>query len=259
MTPLVFVHGFMGGSRQWAEQKKALASVMDVITVDLPGFGQNAHLQAPNTITGYANWVLDALSAQGIEQFHLLGHSMGGMVAQEIVAIAPDRVERLVLYGTGATGILPGRFEPIQTSKSRAQTDGARSTARRIAATWFLEREAAAEFEGCAAIAERSSLQAIVAGLDAMEGWSGVPNLSAIRAQTLVVWGDHDRTYPWAQIEQLWRSIANTSLAVIPNCAHAAHLEKPAIFNRILQDFFEDSAVMVAQPSEKLERAAQGT
>jgi pimeloyl-ACP methyl ester carboxylesterase len=55
-----------------------------------------------------------------------------------------------------------------------------------------------------------------------------------------VIWGDHDRTYPWHQTEQLWTAIDDTSLAVIPNCAHAAHLEKPGIFNRILRDFFED-------------------
>jgi pimeloyl-ACP methyl ester carboxylesterase len=240
MTPLVMVHGFMGGSRQWAEQTKALASCLDVVTIDLPGFGLNAHLRAPDTITAFATWVLDHLRTQGIDRFHLLGHSMGGMIAQEMVALSPDRVDRLVLYGTGATGVLPGRFEPIHISKSRAQTDGPRKTARRIAATWFLDREAAAGFEGCAAIAERSSLQAIEAGLNAMEGWNGEPNLVAIKAPTLVIWGDHDRTYPWHQTEQLWTAIDDTSLAVIPNCAHAAHLEKPGIFNRILRDFFED-------------------
>jgi pimeloyl-ACP methyl ester carboxylesterase len=235
------VHGFMGGSRQWAEQSKALAACLEVVTVDLPGFGLNAHLWAPDTITEFATWVLDQLRAQGVERFHLLGHSMGGMIAQEMVALSPDRVERLVLYGTGATGVLPGRFEPIHISKSRAQTDGPRKTARRIAATWFLDREAATGFEGCAAIAERSSLQAIEAGLNAMEGWNGESNLVAIKAPTLVIWGDHDRTYPWHQTEQLWSAIDDTSLAVIPNCAHAAHLEKPYIFNRILRDFFEDA------------------
>lgn len=241
MTPLVMVHGFMGGSRQWAEQAKALAACLDVVTVDLPGYGDNADLRAPDTITAFATWVLDHLRAQGVDRFHLLGHSMGGMIAQEMVAIAPDRVDRLVLYGTGATGVLPGRFEPIHISKTRAQTDGPRRTARRIAATWFLDREAAAGFEACAAIAERSSLQSIEAGLNAMEGWNGEPHLAAITHPTLVIWGDHDRTYPWHQTEQLWTAINNTSLAVIPNCAHAAHLEKPGIFNRILQDFFEET------------------
>ncbi|MEO1138368.1 MAG: alpha/beta hydrolase [Pseudomonadota bacterium] len=239
MTSLVFVHGFMGGSRQWQQQQKELEDRFDVIAVDLPGFGDNAHVEAPNTIFAYAQWVLDSLKARGVDRFHLLGHSMGGMIVQEMVAQAPDRIDRLVLYGTGATGVLPGRFEPILTSKRRAEADGPRETARRIAATWFLECEAAVEYDACAAIAERSSLQAIVAGLDAMQNWSGEARLSDIDATTLVIWGDHDRTYPWSQTAQLWGSITNAALAVIPNCAHAAHLEKPRLFNEILGDFLQ--------------------
>ncbi|MFT7596929.1 MAG: 2-hydroxy-6-oxonona-2,4-dienedioate hydrolase [Paracoccaceae bacterium] len=237
MTPIVFVHGFMGGSRQWQGQAAALAG-FGVVTVDLPGFGQHAQLEALDNIVGFAKWVLDDLRARGIGRFHLIGHSMGGMVAQEMVARAPDRVDWLVLYGTGANGVLPGRFETIETSKLRARAEGSQATARRIAAMWFLEREEAAAYEDCAAIAEQSGLQAILAGLDAMQGWSGAERLADIETRTLVIWGDRDRTYPWSQIEQLWQSIPGASLAVIPGCAHATHLEKPGLFNRVLRDFF---------------------
>ncbi len=239
MTPVVFVHGFMGGSRQWQDQKNALGDDFDIIAVDLPGFGENAHLDAPDTIAEFAHWVLNDLSARGIDHFHLIGHSMGGMIVQEMIAQAPESIERLVLYGTGATGVLPGRFESLGTTKSRARADGARSTARRIAATWFLNGEIAAAYESCATIAERSSLQAIFAGLKAMQTWSGVSRLQQIQSKTLVLWGDHDRTYRWSQTEQLWQSISNASLAVIPDCAHAAHLEKPDLFNRTIQGFLK--------------------
>lgn len=240
MTPVVFVHGFLGGGRQWQGQAETLAARFNVIAVDLPGYGENAQLEALDSIAGLADWVLDDLTARGIERFHLVGHSMGGMVVQEMVSRAPDRIDRLVLYGTGSNGILPGRFESIGTSKRRARADGFKATARRIAATWFLEGEAATAYEDCAAIAEQSSLPAILAGLDAMEVWSGAERLSDIRVRTLVIWGDRDRTYPWSQIEQLWQSIAGASLAVIPDCAHAIHLEKPGLFNKILGDFLEE-------------------
>ncbi|WP_371171057.1 alpha/beta fold hydrolase [Aliiroseovarius sp. 2305UL8-7] len=241
MTPVVFVHGFLGGSRQWQGQVEALAQQFDVITVDLPGFGENAQLEALDSIADFATWVLDDLTARGIGRFHLIGHSMGGMVAQDMVAQAPDRIEQLVLYGTGATGVLPGRFETIGTSRRRARADGSQATARRIAATWFLDRENAAAYEDCAAIAEQGSLQAILSGLDAMQNWGGTERLSEMDVKTLVIWGDHDRTYPWSQTEQLWRSIPGASLAVIPDSAHATHLEKPGLFNRILGDFLQVS------------------
>ena len=236
MTPVVFVHGFLGGSRQWQAQVEALSGI-DVIAVDLPGYGENAHLSPLGSISAFAAWVLDALRSRGIARFNLIGHSMGGMIVQEMMAQAPDCVERLVLYGTGATGVLPGRFETIETSKQRAQSDGAQATARRIAATWFLETCKADAYEDCAHIAEQSGLGAILAGLEAMESWNGTNRLQEIRNRTLIVWGDRDRTYPWRQTEYLWQSIAGSSLAVLPDCAHAAHLEKPYYFNRLLKDF----------------------
>ncbi len=236
MTPIVFVHGFLGGSRQWQAQEGAFCA-SGVVAVDLPGFGENAHLRALDSIGAYADWVLDQMSSRGIDRFHLIGHSMGGMIAQEMVARAPGRIVRLVLYGTGATGDLPGRFETIDVSKDRARDDGAQATARRIAATWFLDHRSATAYESCAELAEKSGLPAILAGLDAMHLWSGDDHLGDIRAPTLVLWGDHDRTYTWAQTERLWTKIPEASLAVLPNCAHATHLEKPELFNSLVRDF----------------------
>ena len=144
---------------------------------------------------------------------------------------------RQVLYGTGVQGVLPGRFETIETSKARVGTDGVLHTARRIAATWFLNCERALGFEACAAIAQMAAKPTLLAGLDAMERWDGEAQLNDITAQTLVIWGDCDRTYPWPQVQKLWQAIPNTSLAVLPNCAHVPHLESPDIFNAILNDF----------------------
>jgi len=125
-------------------------------------------------------------------------------------------------------------------------SDGAGPTARRIAATWFLQREAAEGYAGCAAIAERSGLDAILSGLDAMQGWNGEQKLCHIKVPTLVIWGDQDRTYAWHQTQQLWRGIDRAQLAVIPGCAHAVHLEKPAIFNRIVGDFLQGEQTAAA-------------
>ncbi|MEP1198913.1 alpha/beta fold hydrolase [Tateyamaria sp.] len=239
MTPLVLVHGFMGGSAQWDGQHSAFANGREVVAVDLPGFGKHSHLPPINSIEGFADWVIADLRTKGVAQYHLLGHSMGGMIAQEIARKDCARIERLVLYATGASGVLPGRFETIAQSKARAVADGARATARRIAATWFLDGKAAPGYEACAQIAEQASLDAIQAGLDAMEAWSGATTLKKIGAETLIIWGDRDRTYAWEQTERLWRDIPSTHLAVVPGCAHAVHLEKEDFFNALLAGFIE--------------------
>lgn len=239
MTPLVLVHGFLGGSAQWDCLRPHLAGTAEMIVVDLPGFGENAHLPVIDRIEDFAGWVIADLRAKGVDRYHLLGHSMGGMVAQEMVVQDASQIDRLVLYATGANGVIPGRFETIEESQARATADGAPKTAERIAATWFLQRQASQAFRGCADIAQLATLPAILAGLDAMKHWSGAAKLGKIEKECLVLWGDCDRTYDWQQINQLWTSIPRSNLAVVPQSAHAVHLEKTELFSRLLLDFLQ--------------------
>lgn len=238
MTPLVLVHGFMGGAGQWARQER-LGAERALVAVDLPGFGAKADEKPLHSMEDFATAVLEDIDRQGIGRFDLLGHSMGGMIVQDIVRLVPERVRKLVLYSTGSTGVLPGRFETIETSIARAKADGHRATARRIAATWFLKGSQDPEYEACAAIAEKTELSAIIDGLRAMQDWSGEAHLSSISQKTLVLWGEADRTYPWSQIETLWKTVPRAHLAVLPNCAHAVHLERSNVFNLLLDGFLQ--------------------
>lgn len=240
--PLVLVHGYLGGSAQWTAQIDQLQEVFDVIAVDLAGYGQARDRVAPGTMTEHAQAVLATLDHLGVDRFHLLGHSMGGMVVQDIVHQAPGRVRRLVLYGTGPLGSIPGRFETMARSRERLAEDGVQRTARRICATWLLQREASPAFPALADLAAQASAQAAEAGLWAMERWDGRGRLGAIGAPTLVLWGEHDRSYGWAQVEQLWRGIPGASLAVLPACAHALHLERPALFHALVREFLDAAA-----------------
>ena len=234
---LVLVHGYLGGSAMWANQLSRFAPTHDVICPDLAGFGASAALSAPDSIEGHARCVLDLLDSLGIDRFDLLGHSMGGMVVQEMARLAPHRVTRLVLYGTGPQGVLPGRFETIAKSRARLLADGLALTASRIAATWFLHQEAAEAFPLCQRLGQQASLQAALASLTAWENWDGRPALADIGCPSLVFWGSHDRSYGWSQPEALWRGIAGADLAVVPGAAHNVHLEKPELFNLLLADF----------------------
>lgn len=227
----------MGGSPQWELQREALSQHFELVAVDLPGFGRNAHLPVVNRIEGLADWVLDLLGEREIKQYHLMGHSMGGMVVQEMARRDPSAVRSLVLYATGAIGVLPGRFETIEESKARVENDGVLPTASRIAATWFWENENAAHFKDCERIAQMATKEAIVAGLDAMQDWSGAAHLPELLQSTLVICGDRDRTYSWDQTFRLWTDIPNASLSVISGCAHAVHMEKPGLFNSALLDY----------------------
>ena len=249
MMPLVFVHGYLGGSAQWAGQIEALGSSFRVVTPDLPGFGNNANQSAPESIGEFADSVLTQLRDQGIERFHLVGHSMGGMIVQEMTARAPEAVDHLVLYGTGPVGNMPGRFETIEQSRQRLMDDGVPTTGARIASNWFVEGCHGRGYDTCAQLAALANPQAASAALTAMENWSGAGLLPTIQARTLVLWGDLDKSYRWEQPRQLWQAIPNAGLAVIPGCSHAVHLEKPDLFNAVLLDFFIHQGQRLKQAS----------
>ncbi len=159
------------------------------------------------------------------------------MIVQELAATHPDRIARLILYGTGPLGAMPNRFEPLETSRARLRSDGVAQTIRRIGATWFRQGAAAEGFEIVAALGAQATEAAALAGLDAMSHWDGRGALGRLTMPTLVLWGDGDRSYRWPQVETLWQGLPDAALAVVPGTAHAVHLEKPALFHALVEDF----------------------
>ena len=236
---LVLVHGFLGGAGMWEGQFAALKSKFRIIAPNLAGFGDSAHLQAPDRIEDHASIVLDCLSELGIETFQLLGHSMGGMVVQQMAAMAPDRISKLILYGTGPIGLLPDRFEPIETSRQRFIDEGLEATAKRIAATWFRLGEQGPGYDICVREGAKATMQSALSALTSWEHWNGAEALKDFKMPCRIIWGDKDRSYGWPQAEALWRGIPNAELAVVPGAAHNVHMEKPRLFNDILCDFLD--------------------
>lgn len=236
-APLVLVHGYLGGSAQWQAELARFSDRFDVIAPDLPGYAGSAALPPPERIAAFAAAVVALLDELGIGRFTLMGHSMGGMIVQELAATHPDRVARLILYGTGPLGAMPNRFEPLETSRARLRSDGVAQTIRRIGATWFRQGAAAEGFEIVAELGAQATEAAALAGLDAMSHWDGRGALGRLTMPTLVLWGDGDRSYRWPQVETLWQGLPDAALAVVPGTAHAVHLEKPALFHALVEDF----------------------
>lgn len=240
--PLVFVHGYLGGAAAWEDQIKFFSKNYDVIVPELAGYGASFDSEACSSIEGYSTQILDFLTQINIDQFHLVGHSMGGMIAQHMAKLEPDRVDHLVCYGTGPQGTMPNRFETLDKSRKRLQADGVKSTAQRIVATWFTKGKAADGYSACATLGESVTIETALAGLSAMETWDGREALATIRQPTLVLWGDGDQSYDWHQPEALWTGIVSSNLAVMPCCGHNAHMESPEIFNAILEKFLPETA-----------------
>jgi len=115
--PLVLVHGFLGSSKMWEPQINYFKDSFRVITPDLPGFGKSNRVTPLNNIKLVANLLLDSLKKKKVNKFNLLGHSMGGMIAQEMAKKDGDKISKLIFYSTGPRGEMPGRFETIEQSR----------------------------------------------------------------------------------------------------------------------------------------------
>ena len=235
--PLVLVHGFLGSSKMWKPQIDFFKDHFRVITPDLPGFGRSKEAKSHNSIQSISNLLLDCLEKKKIDKFHLLGHSMGGMIVQEMAKKNGNKISKLVCYSTGPRGEMPGRFETVDESRENLKKKGLEIMARNIAKTWFIKGENAKYFNICIQAGKQTSMEAVDNSLIAFKNWNGVDALKNIKNETLIVWGDKDKSYNFEQIQALEKNIENSKLIIFKNCAHNVHLEQPDQFNKTIKNF----------------------
>ena len=235
--PLVLVHGFLGSSKMWEPQIDFFKDYFRVITPDLPGFGRSNKAKSHNSIQSIANLLLDCLEEKKIDKFHLLGHSMGGMIVQEMAKKSGGKISKLVCYSTGPRGEMPGRFETVDQSRENIKKNGLEVTAKNIAQTWFVLGEKAKYFDLCLEAGKQTSIEAADNALIAIKNWHGVKNLQDIKNNTLIIWGDKDKSYNLEQVQTLEKNISDSNLVIFKGCAHNVHLEQPDQFNHTIKDF----------------------
>jgi len=237
--PLVLVHGFLGSSEMWNPQKKFLSKHFRVISPALPGFGESHKVKSHDSINEMAQTVLNYLKKMNIEKFNLLGHSMGGMIVQEMAKISGDKINKLICYATGSIGDIPGRFESMDTSRKRLKKEGIKETVRRVPKKWFVEEEKAKYFFLCENAAKEITEETADNALKAMKNWKGYENLKNIYNETLIIWGDKDISYNFEQVETLNKNIPNSDLIIFKGCSHNVHLEEPEKFNVTVRNFLK--------------------
>tara|TARA_B100000767_G_C19683369_1_gene500604 strand:+ start:377 stop:1135 length:759 start_codon:yes stop_codon:yes gene_type:complete len=238
-TPLVLVHGFLGNTDMWEPQVKYFKEHYRVLTPALPGFGKSKAIKSCDSIKCMAEAILKSLNTMKIEQFYLLGHSMGGMIVQEIAKLEGKKILKLICYGTGPRGNIPGRFETLDQSREKLKINGLKNTAYRIAKTWFIEEDKAKYFHLCEEAGKQTTIESVDNGLVAMKNWNGVDNLKNIKNKTLIIWGDQDKAYNYSQVKTLKDNISDSDLKIIYGCSHNVHLEKPNEFNKTVSEFLK--------------------
>ena len=235
--PLVLVHGYLGSSEMWKLQKDYLDKKFRIIAPALPGFGESFNAKSLNSISLMAKFIIQQIDLKNIDKFNLMGHSMGGMIVQEIANLSGDRINKLICFATGPIGDIPGRFEPINTSIKKLGEEGIKEQVKRIPPKWFVEGDQAKNYYFCENAVKNISEETARNALIAMRDWNGLQNLKKIKNKTLIIWGDKDKSYNFEQVSTLKNNIPDSDLKIFKNCCHNVHLEQPQKFNQVVEDF----------------------
>ena len=235
--PFVLVHGYLGSSEMWTFQKEFFSKDYRVITPALPGFGESHNVKSLDSINKMAKEIINLLDRKKIDKFNLIGHSMGGMIVQEITKLIGDRVNKLICFATGSIGDIPGRFETMDETRDKLKKEGVQLSFSRVPLKWFVKGDKDKNYFLCENAVKNVSLETADNALLAMKNWSGKENLKNIKNDTLIIWGDKDTSYNFDQVDILNKNIKNSRLKIFKDCAHNVHLEQPDQFNNLVKEF----------------------
>jgi 3-oxoadipate enol-lactonase len=253
--PLLLIMGLAADSTAWLFQVPAFAEHYRTITFDNRGVGRSAKPSGPYTITAMAKDAIGLLDMLRIERAHVVGVSMGGMIAQELALHHPERVRGLVLACTfpepdedvaqqreatiaqfggtidaaGALKVDPSRLDPMMLFQTLLP---------RVFTPTFMQQEMPKLmqlFGG--ALQWGFSMDAILAQVAAVMGHSTTERLHQIGAPTLVITGDADLLISPANSDILAREIPNARLVKVPGGSHGFNFETPDVFNREVLSF----------------------
>ena len=243
---VLMLHGIGGGHLAFAPQVETLASSgYRAVAWDMPGYGHSAPIE-PYTFKGLAQSCIKLIEAllqadderRGIV---LLGHSMGGMVAQEVVARRPELVNKLVLCGTSPSfGKPDGEWQRQFIGQRTAPLDAGKSMAD-------LAEVLVPQMVGPGSLPEGVRLATHCMGqvpastyrraLEALVTFDRRANLAQIAVPTLLVAGEHDRNAPPAVMKKMAQAILDSTYIEMRGIGHLQNLEAPDDFDGLLLNF----------------------
>ena len=237
--PLVLVHGYTGDVGDWFDQIDEFSKTHRVLVMDHRGHGvsEGPHDRSTYTIVQMADDVEAIVAHVGFDRYHLVGHSMGGAVSQEIALRSGSRLMSLTLFGTGPD------FKFGENS---------------VVAKYMNARNKLAEEQGMAAIAamprvlpdpphfpagrhdyERArtakmSVNGLIGGWQALTTWAGTTDRAKeITVPALVMAGELEPAV--ASTKYLHAQIAGSTILIVPESGHSPQLEQPRVFNEALR------------------------
>lgn len=239
---LICLHGIGGDDASFLPQIEGLSNQYQVVAWNMPGYSQSQKL--PNmTFENLANALSEFIFQSGIESVHLVGQSIGGMVAQEFAHRYPDQLKSLVLIGTtSAFGgrddsfkneFLAARLQPLDAGVS--MPDLARQAVPQIVGRECPQHVVDAAIESMAKVKSdtyRDVLQCLVT-------FNRYKELEELSHPVCLIAGTEDTNSPAVTMQKMAARLANAEYHELQGAGHLINIEMPVATNQIIIDFIE--------------------
>ncbi len=218
---LVFLHGYLASKESFYPQVNYFSGSYRVTALDFPGMGQAEPLTAPWSVSDYADWTAQALEELNIKDAFVIAHSFGGRVAVKLLARGyPFKAAVL----TGCAGIVPKRGLKY---KLRVKTY---KLVKRCAPKYAERHFGSAEYRGLSPVMRESFKKIVNEDLRA--------DATKIACPVLFITGERDGETPVSSARVYADAVRGSSLLVMENCGHFAHLDDPIRFDLAAEEFF---------------------
>ena len=239
----LFLHGIGTDSHSFGDNLPALPEGWRGIAWDAPGYGDSPPLEEM-TFETLAAAAVRLLDARQVRHAVIVGHSMGGMIAQEIAARYPERVQGLVLYATTAafggrdpafrTAFLADRLAPLERGLTPADL------APGMMAALFDSRAAPETVQRAIDMMGRISTATSRQALHCIVEFDRRDDLASIACPTLVLAAELDTLAPPRTMERMARAVPGARYRCLAGAGHLANMEDPAAFNAEIGRFLND-------------------
>ena len=243
--PLLLIMGLGASLETWVAQREAFARRYRVILFDNRGAGESESPPPPWSVPDMAADAVGVLDALGVERAHVLGVSMGGMIAQEMAIGWPERVDRLIV------GVSFARPDPLRRAfllfRRWARLQGADLVQEGVAnLPWLVsprvlnDPDRLEEILGIVGTMPLMAADAYAHQIDAILEHDTLSRLDRVRAPTLVVAAAEDVLTPLMLSREIATAIPGARLIVLPRGNHAVQIEDPEAFNAAVLEFLAE-------------------
>ncbi|MFX1435187.1 MAG: alpha/beta fold hydrolase [Promethearchaeota archaeon] len=236
--PLVFIHGWLGSSREWIHQLCYFNFKEHITTLDLPGFGKSGKPKAKYSIEFFTEQILSFLKLLGYNEAILIGHSLGGMIALNITIRNPKLVKKLILISSSA--------EISQSLKDKIKLFWVnlifkliykkflKNIVKQILSPKFKIQELKRLYTTALKIPKSIVLRTFK---NMTSKFNMHDQISQISQPTLIIYGNEDKIISDSMITELGNLVPNSKIFNIEDSSHRVMVDNYEKVNKIIDEF----------------------